>query len=361
MNRSANSLTHNVLPAALVAGVLIALSGCGPKDEPKTDANGKHTAGSSVTLRLAYFPNVTHAVALVGTGRSTFANALGSSVKLEEQTFNAGPSEIEALFADQVDVGYIGPGPALNGFLKSKGRALKIIAGAASGGASLVVRSDSGIGDIKGLAGKRVAVPQTGGTQDISLRHALQTAGLTSTDKGGTVTILPTANADTLTLFKKNEVDAAWVPEPWVARLVKEGGGKILTDERDLWPNKSFATTVVIVRQKFLAEHADLVRKLLDAHIETVDWIAKNGDAARKVIADQIKARTSKGIPDEILKDSIARTQFTFDPLKESVLTFADWAKALGYQKSDRSAVTDIFDLKSLNDALSAAKKPAIQ
>jgi NitT/TauT family transport system substrate-binding protein len=333
------------------------LAGCGPKPEGGTDNRG---GKGPVTVHLAYFPNVTHGVALVGAGRGIFSGAFGSDAKVEEQTFNAGPAEIEALFADQVDIGYVGPGPAINGFLKSNGKALQIIAGAASGGAALVVRSDSGIADIKGLAGKRVAVPQTGGTQDISLRHSLQTAGLASTDKNGTVTILPTPNPDTLTLFQKKEVDAAWVPEPWVARLVKEGNGKILTDERDLWPNKSFASTVVVARRQFLKDHPDLVSKFLEAHVQAVEWIRQNPDEARKVMGDQIKKATSKAIPEDILKDSLSRTEFTYDPLKETVLTFADSAKALGYQKVDRSALGDLFALKPLNDALQKAKKPAI-
>ncbi len=349
------STRNQSLAAALVGGAALTfLVGCGPKDGSKTD-------GNAATLRLAFFPNVTHAVALVGSARGTFVSSLGSGVKIEEQTFNAGPAEIEALFADQVDIGYVGPGPALNGFLKSRGKALRIIAGAASGGASLVVRSDSGIADIKGLAAKKIAVPQTGGTQDISLRHALQGAGLASTDKGGTVTVLPMLNPDTLTLFKTNEIDAAWVPEPWVARLVKEGHGRILIDQRDLWPNKTFSTTVVIVRQIFLADHADLVRKFLKAHVQTVEWIAANGDESRKIIGNQIKALSSKAIPDDILKDSLSRSQFTYDPLKESVLTFADWSKALGYQKDDRGALTDLFDLKPLNVVLAQAKKPVIR
>lgn len=322
---------------AATVGIAL-LSGCGPKP-----GGGGHSASGLVTLRLAYFPNVTHGVALVGAGRGDFAKALGPGVKIEEQTFNAGPAEIEALFADQVDLGYVGPGPAINGFLKSKGRALRIIAGAASGGASLVVRADSGIADIMGLANRRVAVPQTGGTQDISLRHALQTAGLGATDKGGSVTVLPTPNPDALTLFKKKEIDAAWVPEPWVARLVKEGGGRILIDERDLWPGKRFATTVVIVRTRFLDEHPDIVARFISAHTNTVGWIRTNPDDARRVIGEQIKMDTSKAIPDDILKDALSRTEFTQDPLKESVLTFADWAKGLGYQREGRSALGSLY------------------
>jgi NitT/TauT family transport system substrate-binding protein len=339
---------HGRFPFFLLAAAL-ALCGCGPKGETTGSGSG------TTTVHLAFFPNVTHAVALVGTANGAFARALGPN-KIEERIFMAGPSEIEALFGDQVDIGYIGPGPALNGFLKSKGRALRIIAGACSGGASLVVRQDAGINDIKGLAGRKVAVPQTGGTQDISLRHALQQAGLNSTDTGGSVTVLPMAPADTLTLFVKKELDAAWAPEPWVERLVKEGNGKILVDERALWPGKKFATTVLVARAAFLQAHPDLVKKFLEAHVATVDTIAGNPDAARKIVGDRIKALTGKALPDAILSASLARTDFTYDPLRESVLTFADWSKALGYQREDRSALGELIDLKPLNTVLTQRK-----
>jgi len=333
---------------------LTVLAGCGPKS-----INGTNAAGVT-TVHLAFFPNVTHGVALVGTGRGLFARALGSQVKIEEQVFTAGPSEIEAVFGDQVDIGYIGPGPAVNGFVKSQGKALRIVAGACSGGAALVVRSDAGVADVKGLSGKRVGVPQTGGTQDISLRHALQQAQLASTDKGGTVNVLPNAPADTLTLFVKKELDAAWVPEPWVSRLVKEGSGRILNDERDLWPSRRFATTVVIVRKKFLDAHPDIVQKFLAAHVEAAEFIAAHPDEASQVIGARIKALTGKTLPADILKQALSRTDFTYDPLKETVLTFADWSKALGYSREDRSSLADLFDLKPLNVALTAAGKPAL-
>ncbi len=340
-----------------IALAFVAAAGCGPK-EGSEPANGSDSG--ITTVHLAFFPNVTHAAALVGTGRGTFAQALGTGVKVEEQVFNAGPSEIEAIFGSQVDIGYIGPGPAVNGFLKSHGSALKVIAGASSGGASLVVRSDSGITDIKGLAGKRVAVPQTGGTQDISLRHALQTAGLNSTDKGGTVNVLPNAPADTLTLFVKKELDAAWVTEPWVSRLVKEGNGKVLQDERDLWPGKKFATTVIIVRSKFLRERPDLVAKFLDAHVETVDWINGHREEAATIVSDRLKKLTGKALPPDVLKTSLERTDITYDPLRDSILTFADWSKALGYLKDDRSALGSLSDVQPLNSVLAKRNKPAV-
>lgn len=349
----------------LTAALLLSLIGCGPKGVEKTGSGSATPTASSnggepITVHLAYFPNVTHAVALVGTGNGAFVKALGPNVKIEEQSFTAGPSEIEALFAGQVDIGYIGPGPALNGFLKSKGKALHILAGAASGGAALVVRNDAGITDIKGLAGKRVAVPQTGGTQDISLRHALQTAGLNSTDRGGNVNVLPNAPADTLTLFVKKELDAAWVPEPWVSRLVKEGNGKILADERDLWPGKKFATTVLIVRPEFQQAHPDLVAKFLQAHVETVNWIQQHPDDAAMLVGERIRKLTGKGLPPDILKSALGRTDFTYDPLRDSVLTFADWSKALGYQKESGIALNTLIDVKPLNDVLTRQKLASI-
>jgi NitT/TauT family transport system substrate-binding protein len=297
----------------------------------------------------------------VGTGNGAFEKALGPGVKIEEQVFTAGPSEIEAVFGNQVDIGYIGPGPAVNGFLKSHGSALTVIAGASSGGSALVVRNDSGITDVKGLAGKRVAVPQTGGTQDISLRHALQTAGLKSTDQGGNVTVLPNAPADTLTLFVKKELDAAWITEPWVARLVKEGNGKVLHDERDLWPDRKFATTVVIVRTKFLKEHPDLVTKFLQAHVETVEWINGHKAEASTIVAARLKLLAGKALPEDVLKASFERTDFTYDPLQESVLTFADWSKGLGYLREDRSALNKLIDVGPLNGVLAKSGKVAVR
>ena len=339
----------------VMAGWVVAATGCSPNISA-----GPAAAPGVTPLRLAFFPNITHAPALVGTGRGTFARVLGPGVAIHEQIYTAGPSEIEGVFADQVDIGYIGPGPAVNGFLKSHGEALKVIAGASSGGTALVVRVDAAIADTAGLARKRVAVPQTGGTQDISLRHALQTAGLNSTDKGGTVNVLPNAPADTLTLFVKKELDAAWVAEPWVSRLVKEGNGKVLEDERDLWPGKKFATTLVIVRSKFLRDHADIVAKYLEAHVETVDWINTHPEEARTIVGERLKKLTGKALPPEILKSAFERTDITYDPLRETVLTFADWSKDLGYLKQDRTALGGLIDVQPLNAVLAKNGKSPI-
>ncbi|HLJ57808.1 MAG TPA: ABC transporter substrate-binding protein [Chthonomonadaceae bacterium] len=353
-------LRHNrreAVTAGLVLLVAAMVAGCGPGGR----AEAMSAAGGPLTVHIAYFPNVTHAAALVGTGRGTFAKALGPGVKIDEQVYNAGPSEIEALFAGQVDIGYIGPGPAINGYIRSHGQALKIIAGASSGGAALVVRGDSGIRDVRGLAGKRVAVPQTGGTQDISLRHALQTAGLTSTDMGGSVKVLPNTPADTLTLFVKRELDAAWVPEPWVSRLVKEANGRVVLDERDLWPGKRFATTVIIVRPKFMDQHPDLVLKFLDAHIDSVDWINGHRAEAAALIGARLKTLTGKALPPDVLKSSLARTDITYDPLRASVLTFTAWSRLIGYTHQTPSAFERLVDTEALNALLERRHRPGVR
>src|SRR2546430_6896292 len=203
-------LAHSWHLTALFLLFAVALIGCG--------SQSSNTTGP-VTLNLGYFPNLTHAVALVGVERGTFKSALGSNVKLETKTFNAGPALIEALFAGDIDIGYVGPNPAVNGYVKSNGSALRVIAGASSGGALFIVRPGANINSAKDLSGKKLATPQLGGTQDVALRLYLQQNGLKTVDKGGTVQIIPAQNPDILTRFKQGQIDGAWMPEPWASRL----------------------------------------------------------------------------------------------------------------------------------------------
>lgn len=330
-------INRRALLTCLLLTSLPLLAGC---PSPRTSTP---SAGQKPTIRLAYFPNITHAAALYGSSKGLFSQALGDSATLEERVFKAGPEEIEALFAGEVDLGYIGPGPAVNGYLKSHGEALQIVAGAASAGAALVVRKEVAIAGLKDLAGKRVAVPQTGGTQDISLRHALKSVGLAAKDKGGTVDVVQFSPADVLSLFQRGELDAAWLPEPWVARLESELGAKRVLDEKTLWPGGRFSTAVVIVRTEFLKAHPELVEKLLAAHKNAVQAIQAEPDAARTVIGEKLKALTGKAIPDPLLKTALSRTELTTDPLKESVLTFADWSHELGYLREGREALAALF------------------
>jgi NitT/TauT family transport system substrate-binding protein len=225
---------------------------CGDNEsaESARESGPSASAGDAVkggTLRLGYFPNVTHAPAILGVENGTFAKALGKDVGLETKTFNAGPAAVEALLAGALDASYIGPNPAINAFAKSKGEAIRIIAGATSGGAALVVKPS--ITKAADLKGKKVASPQLGNTQDVALRAWLGEQGLkTNPQGGGDVSILPQENSQTLDTFKAGDIDGAWVPEPWVSRLVQEGSGKVLVDEKELWPGGRFVTTHLIVR-----------------------------------------------------------------------------------------------------------------
>jgi NitT/TauT family transport system substrate-binding protein len=299
-------------------------------------------------VHLGYFPNITHAVALVGVARGTFKQALGSNVDLQTSIFNAGPALITALLGGSIDIGYVGPNPAINGYVQSK--ALSVIAGASSGGALFVVRPGL---TAKALAGKTFADPQKGGTQDISLRHYLQVNGYKTSDQGGDVKILPTDNANALTLFKLGQIDGAWEPEPYASRLVLEDKGQVLVDERTLWPEQKFTTTELIVSNAFLTAHPDLVAKFLQAHVETVQYINNNLAAAKQLVNSEIKRITTKGLTAAVLNAAFSHLDITYDPLTQSLLTSADNAFALGLLGKTKPDLSGLFNLGPLNDVLS--------
>jgi NitT/TauT family transport system substrate-binding protein len=329
---------------ALVMVVLVALAACG-QTAP--------TASTEKTnVRLAYFPNLTHGVALVGTAKGTFQQALGENATLELKTFNAGPALIEALFAGEIDIGYIGPNPAINGYVKSNGEALRIIAGASSGGALFIVRPEAGIKSAADLDGKKLATPQLGGTQDVALRYLVEQNGLKTADKGGTVEILPTQNPDILTLFQKGEIDGAWVPEPWATRLILEGQGEVFLDERTIWPDGKFVTTHVIVSTKFLNEHPELVENFLRGHVDTVQYILANGEETKSLVNAEIERITTKPLAREVLDQAITTLEFTYDPLASSLFVSADHAFELGFLGDSNPDLKGIYDLTLLNKVL---------
>lgn len=330
------------LVAVIVLPLIALLAACG-QSAP---------AGRPTTVRLAYFPNLTHAVALVGVERNTFQEALGPEVNLAITTFNAGPALIEALFAGAVDLAYIGPNPAINGYVRSRGEALRIIAGATSGGALFIVRPAANIATAQDLAGKKLATPQLGNTQDVALRHYLLEHGLTTSDRGGTVQILPTQNPDILTLFQKGEIDGAWVPEPWATRLILEANGVVFLDERDLWPDGAFVTTHLIVSPRFLNQRPDLVKSFLGAHIDTVQYINANSEAARSIVNSEIERITTRPLPREVLDQSFATLDITYDPLASSLFVAADHAFELGFLGDNQPDLSGIYDLTLLNAAL---------
>lgn len=332
------------LLGALGAAVLAAgaLSSCATKP------SGATVAGT--VLRLGYFANLTHATPLVAEERGTFEARVGGGV--ETQVFNAGPAAIEALFAGSIDATYIGPNPAINAFSKSKGKALRIVAGATSGGAQLVVQP--GIATPSDLRGTTLATPQLGNTQDVALRDWLQrTAGLkTDPQRGGDVTIAPTDNATTLQLFKDRKIDGAWLPEPWASRLVIEGGGSVLVDERDLWPDGQFVTTHLVVAATFLAEHPDVVKRLLEAHAETTAWINAHPDEAKEVVNDALERLTQKRLSEPVLDRAFDQLTITNDPVAPTLERSAKHAVGAGLLGD--VVLHGIYDLRLLNQVLAA-------
>ncbi|WP_026212229.1 ABC transporter substrate-binding protein [Longispora albida] len=341
------------LSAAAVLGVLTTslLAGCGSGDDPKAAANGK------TTLRLGYFPNLTHAQAVAGIEKGIYAEKLGSGVDLKVTTFNAGPAAIEALFADQIDAVYIGPNPTINGFTKSRGEALRVIAGGASGGVSFVVKP--GITDAQQLKGKKIATPQLGNTQDVALRYWLKERGLNTTkDGGGDVKILPQENSVTVDAFNANAIDGAWVPEPFASRLVA-AGGKVLVDERDLWPDKNFVITNLIVRNKYLKEHRDVVRKLLEAHVAATEFVVSKPEEAQQAISTSVGKLTGKPLDLKLIQQAWKTLEFTNDPIASSLLKGAEHATAVGLL--DKPDLKGLYDLALLNEILKANGKPEVK
>lgn len=299
------------------------------------------TDGKTLKVTVAYFPNVTHAQALLGHADGDFERELGPSVEIDWKVFNAGPAAVEAIFAGKLDIAYIGPSPAVNGYIRSQGEALRVVAGAASGGAALVVRSDAGITSAADFEGRKVASPQLGNTQDVALRAWLDANGLGLKEKGGKVQVIPMSNADQYTLMQKREIDAAWTVEPWVSMLVASAGARVYLDEASLWPDGRYATTLLVVRKKFLDEHPDVVRSFAAVHERLTERIHADPDTARVRIGEELQKITHKPIPDAILKSALARIVFTTDPMEASVRSQAEAAHRAGFlkQKPDVSGL----------------------
>ena len=333
----------------------------------ESENSNNEVSSQSRTLRIGYFPNLNHAQAVIGLQQGgdfqRILNANNSNgndtVKIESFVFNAGPSAIEALFGGQIDVAYVGPNPAINGYLASGGQGIRIISGVASGGASFVVRNDSGIESIKDLGGKKFASPQLGNTQDVALRKYLMDNGFKTTENGGNVTVVPITPADILTLMLKMEIDGAWVPEPWATRLVKEANGKIFVDERELWPpDGKFVTANIIARTDYLKENPDIIKRLLQAHIDKTVWINENKEQAITTFNGALKKITGQTIPEDEIRDALMRLELTYDPIKESLFKMAENAYELGYLGNGGSKMdlSNIFDLTILNDILSGRR-----
>lgn len=340
---------RQMLAGSASLGLLGALAACGGDDE----ASG--TSGVASTLRLGYFPNLTHATALVGINRGLFSKAIGSKTKLETQQFNAGPAAIEQIFAEGLDATYIGPNPTVNAFAKSKGEIIRVVAGAASGGVAFVVKK--GITEAT-LKGKRIGTPQLGNTQDVALRYWLKEKGLTATKEGGgDVKIQPQENAQILEKFTAGQLDGAWVPEPWVSRLVA-AGGEVLVDERDLWPNKRFVITNLIVRTEYLKKYPQTVKALLEGHVAANATITSDADAAQTAVSEQIGKLTGKPLKLDTIKKAWSTLEFLNDPIASSLVAGAKHAEEIGLLK--KVDLTGLYDLKLLNEVLKAKGQTAV-
>ncbi|MGB2571623.1 ABC transporter substrate-binding protein [Micromonospora citrea] len=303
-----------------------------------------------VTLRLGYFPNITHAPAVVGVEQGIFTEKLGTDVELETKTFNAGPAAIEAIFSGALDATYIGPNPTVNAFSKSKGEAVRVVSGAASGGVALVVKPE--ITSVEQLRGRKLATPQLGNTQDVALRHWLKEKGLTTTKEGGAdVTVVPQENAQTVETFGSGAIDGAWVPEPFVSRLVN-AGGKVLVDERDLWPDRKFVITNLIVSTKFLKAHPDVVKKLVEGQVAANEFVNSRPDESHQAVSRHIGKITGKPLDVKLIKQAWPTLEFTNDPIASSLRTGLDHAVAV--ELTQPVSLDGLYDLTYLNEVLKA-------
>lgn len=345
------------LAATVLSGAFLGLAGCSRAAESPAGggpAAAPVPAGPAAELRLGYFPNVTHAPAIIGADKGFFADKLGST-KLTTQQFNAGGEAVTALLGGSLDATYIGSGPAINAFAKSNGSAIRVIGGATSGGAQLVVRP--GITNPDQLKGKTVAIPQVGNTQDIALRKWLKEKNLADGPDQVKVTALD--NPRTLDAFRQGSVDGGWLPEPWASRLVTEAGATVLLDEKTLWPDGRFPTTVLIVRTEFLAQHPDTVRALIRGHLKALDHIAADPAQAQVEVNDGVEKLTGKKLPDPVLNRAFANITLGPDPLAATFSQLARDSVTAGVTATETD-LHGLLDLAPLNAELQAAGKPTV-
>ncbi|MFJ6571102.1 ABC transporter substrate-binding protein [Streptomyces sp. NPDC091292] len=350
--------------AAATALPLLALAatacGYGSKADDSSDAAAPAAGAkklSADTVKIGYFPNLTHATALVGDQQGLFQKELGGT-KASYAQFNAGPSEIEALNSGSIDIGWIGPSPAINGYTKSQGKSLRIIGGSASGGVKLVVNPDK-IKTLDDVKGKKIATPQLGNTQDVAFLNWIAEKGwkVDAQSGKGDVSVVRTDNKITPDAYKSGSIDGAWVPEPTASKLVAEGG-KVLLDESDLWPDKKFVITNIIVSQKFLKEHPDVVEAVLRGSVRTNTWINANPDQAKAAANAKLKELSGKALPADVIDPAWKSIQFTDDPLASTLDTEAQHAVKAGLL--EQPDLQGIYDLTTLNKVLKAEGEPAV-
>lgn len=333
---------------AIIGGVL---AGCGQKASDTSKESSKETVKNQAkTVRVGFFPNVTHAQALIGQANGTFQKEVGEEHNIEWSKFNAGPEEIEAILSGGLDIGYIGPGPAVNGYNVSDGE-IQIIAGASNAGAILVARKDADISNVKDLANKKVAIPQYGNTQDICLRGLLKDNGLSDKTKGGKVEIVQAKNPDIKTLLDEGKIDAAFVPEPWGSRLIKEVGAKVILDYNETWREGNYSIGLIIARKEFAEANPEIVENFLKAHIDASEFIKENDAEAKKIMNEQLYELTQKKLPEDVLDEAMKRVVITVNPEKESIKEIVELSYEAEYLR-EKPDLSNLFNLQYLNKAL---------
>ncbi|MFJ9537358.1 aliphatic sulfonate ABC transporter substrate-binding protein [Streptomyces sp. NPDC101225] len=346
---------------AVVTALPVLLTACGYGSKAVDDRRNAVAAGarklSADEVRIGYFPNLTHATALVGVQQGLFQKELGGT-RVKPSTFNAGPSEIEALNAGSLDIGWIGPSPAVNGYTRSNGKNLKIIGGSASGGVKLVVDPKK-IRSLDDLKGKRIATPQLGNTQDVAFLHWIGEKGWKVDPQSGKgdVSVVRTDNKITPDAYRAGSIDGAWVPEPTASKLVAEGG-KVLLDESALWPDKKFVITNIVVSQTFLARHPDVVEAVLRGSVRTNQWINAHPDKAKASADAALQKLSGKALPADVIDPAWRSIRFTDDPLASTLDTEAEHAVTAGLL--DEPDLKGIYDLAPLNKVLRAAGRPTV-
>lgn len=333
------------LGAALAAPLLApALSSCGS------------ASASPKALRLGYFANLTHGVALAGTARGTFADHLDGA-HIDPQVFQNGPAAVQAMLAGALDIAYLGPNPAITAWVRTKGRGVRLLAGGAQNGAALVVRKQ--ITSVEGLRGHSVSTPQLGGTQDVALKTLLQQRGIPTGPASDQVEVLWMANSQTRDQFKQGRLDASYQAEPWVSRLVEEAGAHVLVDETSSWPEHRFATTSVVVSQDYLERCPEQVEQFLAAHVETARWITGNRPQAATVLNAQIKKLTGKKLKKAVITRAMKNVEFSWDPMMANVAEVArhTWeTKGIDIEPD----LHDMADVRPLNRVLAAQNQPTV-
>ena len=320
--------------------IMLIIGGCNPSRK------------ESAVVRVACFPNVTHAQALISKADGSSQKSLGNDIKLEWKIFNSGTSEIEAFLAGELDLGYIGPVPAINAFVKTNGD-IQIISGAVSGGALVVARNDLNIKTLKDLQGKKIAVPSFGNTQDIMLRIMLANAGLKDTSNGGSIEIIPVKNPEVKTLFDQHQIDAAFVPEPWGSQLVKDANAKIVFDTYHTWRNGDYPTTVIIARKEFIQEHPKIVSAFLRNHVDLTEYYSIKTEELQNIINKEIKASTGSKLAEDVLKNSSHNIQLTYDPQRAAL---DELAKAMYEGKfiDEQVDIKGLLNMDILNSIVTA-------